>query len=142
MHCGANILKKEYIHHIAKKNANYYNRIVVGSLVSVTNPELLVHKENHKLRSKYKNRYQVIEKTNSSVLLQPCDEIAVEHCFNKKINTKEHPVLDHYRADLNNVKLLENNMILNTLTFCIKKVGSHIKQLRKYGKIRQFLRIF
>ena len=47
------IEQRKYSSH-GRKTDRYYDNIVVGSLVSVNNPELLIHKENYNLRSKLK----------------------------------------------------------------------------------------
>ena len=96
------------------KAEKYRDKITRGSIVSIKNPELIIKKENYKLRPKFKNRYIVVDKTNSSVLIRPCDEIAIEHFFDKNYNPKHDVSLFLYKADITNIKLLTNTLILNT----------------------------
>ena len=96
------------------KAEKYRDKITRGSIVSIKNPELIIKKENYKLRPKFKNRYIVVDKTNSSVLIRPCDEIAIEHFFDKDYNPKHDVSLFLYKADITNIKLLTNTLILNT----------------------------
>ena len=98
----------------SKKVQNYQNKITRGSIVSIRNPELVIKKENFKLRPKFKNRYLVVDKTNSTVLLRPCDEISIACFFDQNYNPKHEPTLFMYKADIGNVKLLTNSLIINT----------------------------
>ena len=98
----------------SKKVQNYHKKITKGSIVSIRNPELIIKKENFKLRPKFKNRYLVVDKTNSTVLLRPCDEISISYFFDPNYNPKHEPSLFLYKADISNVKLLTNSLILNS----------------------------
>ena len=47
-------------------------------------------------------------------MIRPCDEIAIEHFFDKDYNPKHDVSLFLYKADITNIKLLTNTLILNT----------------------------
>ena len=88
---------------------NYQNKIDVGSIVSIQNPELVVKKENFKLRPKFKNRFLVTERTQSSVILVPCAEIFLNDYFTKHKSTSEDQKL-RIKADISNIKILTNTL--------------------------------
>ena len=91
----------------------YQNKIEVGSIVSIQNPELIIKKENFKLRPKFKNRFLVTERTQSSVVLVPCEEILLEDYFRKHKSSSEEQTL-HIKADISNVKILTNTLLVNS----------------------------
>ena len=97
----------------SKHTQSYQNRIEVGSIVSIQNPELIVKKENFKLRPRFKNRFLVTEKTQSSVVLVPCAEIFLEDYFRKHKTTSEDYTL-RIKADISNVKILTNTLLVNS----------------------------
>ena len=91
---------------------NYQNKIDVGSIVSIQNPELIIKKENFKLRPKFKNLFLVTERNQSSVILVPCAEIFLEDYFRKhKSSSEEHTL--RIKADIANVKILTNTLLVN-----------------------------
>ena len=92
---------------------NYQNKIEVGSIVSIQNPELVVKKENFKLRPKFKNRFLVTERTESSVILVPCAEIFLNDYFNKYRPASDEQKL-RVKADISNVKILTNSLLVNS----------------------------
>ena len=108
----AQISSRKYIPP-SQHTQNYQNRIEVGSIVSIQNPELIVKKENFKLRPKFKNRFLVTERTQSAVVLVPCAEIFLEHYFRKHKSTKEDHTL-RIKADISNVKILTNTLLVNS----------------------------
>ena len=92
---------------------NYQDRIEVGSIVSIQNPELVIKKANFKLRPKFKNRFLVTERTRSSVILVPCAEIFLEDYYRKhKLATEE--MSYRIKADISNVKILTNTLLVNS----------------------------
>ena len=91
----------------------YQEQIQEGLIVSFKNPELVVRRQNFKLRPKFKNRFLVIKRKTTACLLLPCTEIYLQNYFqqNKDFGgTSDHSV----RADISDVKLLTNSLILNT----------------------------
>ena len=92
---------------------SYQNKIETGSIVSIQNPELVVKKENFKLRPKFKNRFLVTERSNSSVILVPCAEVFLNDYFSKHKPTTEDQKL-RIKADISNVKLLTNSLLVNS----------------------------
>ena len=92
---------------------SYQNKIEVGSIVSIQNPELVIKKENFKLRPKFKNRFLVTERTASSAVLVPCAEVYLADYFTKHKPTTEDNKL-RIKADLSNIKLLTNSLLINS----------------------------
>ena len=92
---------------------NYQDRIEVGSIVSIQNPELVIKKANFKLRPKFKNRFLVTERTRSSVILVPCAEIFLEDYYRKHRSATEETSY-RIKADISNVKILTNTLLVNS----------------------------
>ena len=63
------------------KVKRYHDKIQEGSIVSIKNPELVVRKQDFKLWPKFKNRFLVMKRKNTAVLLLPCIEIYLESYF-------------------------------------------------------------
>ena len=97
----------------SKRVQDYYDRIQCGSIVSILNPEVIIKKQDFKLRPKYKNRFLVAKRTKSSVFLVPCDEVYLEHFYARKNNLVKEPLF-YYKADISNIKLLTNILIVNS----------------------------
>ena len=66
-----------------------------------------------KLRPKFKNRFLVTERSNSSVILIPCAEIFLNDYFSKHKPTTENQKL-RIKADISNIKLLTNSLLVNS----------------------------
>ena len=96
------------------KVQNYYDKIQAGSIVSINNPELIIKKQDYKLRPKFKNRFIVIKRTKSAVFLKPCDEIYLQDFLKQKQIDDKSKAEVYYKADLSSVKLISNLMILNS----------------------------
>ena len=98
-----------------KQTDDYYNKIQVGSLVALRNPEVINKSLNHKLKPRFRNRFYVVRREDSAVFLSPCKEISLEDFQANRDNIN----LDSYSAgvyktDITSLKLINNLLIINS----------------------------
>ena len=73
----------------------------------------MVKKENFKLRPKFKNRFLVTERTDSSAILVPCAEVFLNDYFSRHKPIAEDQKL-RVKVDIGNIKLLTNSLLVNS----------------------------
>ena len=98
----------------SKKVQNYFDQIQRGSIVSILNPDVRAKKKNHKLLPRYRDRFIVVKRTQSSAYIKPCSEVFMKHFLKETPRYKELTPQCYYKVDIENLKLLRNLHIVNS----------------------------
>ena len=68
------------------KVENYFNKIQIGSIISITNPEIKIKKQDFKLRPRFKNRFWVIRRSKSAVYVKLLCNVYLKQFLHQRTN--------------------------------------------------------
>ena len=94
------------------RTASYFSKIVPGSIVSISNPDVRKKIGNYKLLAKYNHEFVVVKRTASSCFVRPCSEISMKSFLEPNSRYQEQVPLRTYKIDVENLKYLSNVKIL------------------------------
>ena len=91
----------------------YYEQIIPGAIVSISNPDVRKKVGNYKLLAKFNHEFVVVKRTASSCFVRPCSEINMKSFLEPKSRYQEQSPLRTYKIDVENLKFLSNVKILS-----------------------------
>ena len=90
------------------KTAKYFEKIVPGSIVSISNPDVRKKVGNYKMLAKFNHEFVVIKRTASACFVRPCSEISMKTFLEPNSRYQEQVPLRTYKIDVENLKYLSN----------------------------------
>ena len=98
----------------AQKVEEYFDKIQIGSIISIKNPEIKVKKQDFKLRPRFKNRFVVIRRSKSACYVKPLCDMYLKQFLRQRTRGEEVEPTFAYKVDISEVKLLTNIHIVTS----------------------------
>ena len=87
---------------------NYFDKIQIGSIISIKNPEIKIKKQDFKLRPHFKNRFLVIHRSKSACYVKPLCDVSLKQFLSQRTRGEEVEPTFAYKVNFSEVKLLTN----------------------------------
>ena len=90
------------------KVENYFDKIQIGSIISIKNLEIKVKKQDFKLRPRFKNRFLEIRRSKSACYVKQLCDVYLKQFLSQRTRGEEVEPTFAYKVDISEVKLLTN----------------------------------
>ena len=92
----------------------YFDKIQIGSIISIKNLEIKVKKQDFKLRPRFENRFVVIRRSKSACYVKPLCDVYLKQFLRQRTRCEEVEPTFAYKVDISEVKLLTNIHIITS----------------------------